>query len=348
MWEELLETAKDLQKEYLKYPSRKEPLDQINSLAQSVYQRASQAADTSSMIEILDLFQWYFRRIKNPQAVIEVRKEQQFLMASWGYNLLTLRENRKQRLQIPRQRLEQLCWMLPDSTHQLSIADLLEKPTSPVFLLPEVALPQIGSPSTYPGAIWLRVRLRNPSFHPIISTFFVGRNRRTWQQIDVFLVSPDSSYTHVQTGSAVPDSLKSLPETESHFQLSFPPNSERTLYLRLSGIDSQYPPQRVTLSHVDYPRALRIFSNRRHINGLFQGVILIQLLFFLLLFYTTKDKDYGYYSIYIGGLTIFTLTLNYYLEFSVTNRLSPLSLYMISIWLAIVGIVKFCQFLSFS
>lgn len=339
----LLKIARQYKLQNQYHPSDKEALKQSFQFGQESYQQAVQESDTAHMIDALKVLHWYHRRMRDYRTSLQFKLDIQALSAQYGYNLQSLKSTKTRGSSVPKRWLDEICLIFPDSSGQLDLPQLLASDSTRPWSVHHHGSQFIGNLGTYSGAIWVKIRLRNPSPHPADGTFFVGRNRYTWRSIDGYLVGPDQQYSHFRTGTAVHDSVKSVSETHSHFQLSLPPQSERTLFLKLHGVDSQFPPSHIGLTHIDYHKYLRSYSTRRHLNGIFQGVILIQFLFFLLLYATTRDEDYGYYSIYIGGLTIFTLTLNYFLDFSLNNMISPLMLYILGVWFATIGILKFAS-----
>ncbi|MEM7370430.1 MAG: adenylate/guanylate cyclase domain-containing protein [Bacteroidota bacterium] len=337
----LLEIARHYKLQNQYHPTDKESLQQSYEYGHQSYQLALEEADTNSMIHAMEIIQWYHRRMRAYSTANKYRLDIQAISAKYGYDINSLKSRKSNMFEVPQKHLGNQCMIFPDSNHQYEFEHLLSSSQDIPWLVQYQGNQQIGKIDAYQGTIWVKLRLRNPSLSPIVSTFYLGRNKYTWQYIDGYLVAPDNTYSHFRTGTAVHDSLKSISGTHGHFQISLPEQSERTLFIQLKGVDERYPPSHVSLTHIDYLKYLHVYSRRRHINGIFQGVILIQFLFFLLLFGITRDKDYGYYSVYIGGLTIFTLTLNYFLDFSLNNMISPLMLYILGVWMATVGILKF-------
>ena len=110
------------------------------------------------------------------------------------------------------------------------------------------------------------------------------------------------------------------------------------IFMRLTGFLPGFAPDRIVLRHINYEAFLRERVKTHHANGIFQGVVFIQLFFFLLLFLATRDPIYGNYAIYILGLCLFIVMVNY---FNNLDNVVELRLYLLAIWLSTVGMLRF-------
>lgn len=191
------------------------------------------------------------------------------------------------------------------------------------------------------GAWWLRIRLKSRSDDWGKFTFYTGRGQNRWDSVSVYVPEPSGEYIKMVTGEALPDSLWLVPGESNHFQIGVPPGSDQVVYIRLRGAGSSITPDQIRLYIVNYEAFLRDSVHERHVNGVFQGIVLVQLVFFFLLFLVTKDKIYGNYTLYILGLGMFILTVNYFSEFPQLQRIHQVIMYMIAINLSVGGMIAF-------
>ncbi|MEL6924875.1 MAG: ATP-binding protein, partial [Bacteroidota bacterium] len=96
----------------------------------------------------------------------------------------------------------------------------------------------------------------------------------------------------------VPNSRENL----AKFRL--PPGQQGTLLVRLiSERSSVYPEFEAHLSSVDF--FYRKYKQKKQLNGLFLGFILMMLLYNMILFFFNPDKAYAYYALYLVSVGAF-------------------------------------------
>ncbi|MFK7921225.1 MAG: 7TM-DISM domain-containing protein, partial [Bacteroidia bacterium] len=178
------------------------------------------------------------------------------------------------------------------------------------------------------GAWWFRTKLISNAEVWEDHTFYTGGDQERWDSVAIFSLGPDSTWQKQYTGHSLPEEDWLVPNASNHFVLNIPAKSENLYYFRVRGTSSSVVPRRLDLSHINYHAFLQEEVKDRHVNGIFQGVVLIQLFFFLLLFLATKDHIYGYYVLYILGLGLFILTVNYSGLWFGLDKSSQLILYL--------------------
>ncbi|MCB0838593.1 MAG: hypothetical protein KDD99_18105, partial [Bacteroidetes bacterium] len=189
-----------------------------------------------------------------------------------------------------------------------------------------------------PGSWWMRFRLRSKSDHWEEHIFFTGDGNNYWDTVEVFTAKMEGGFSHKVTGKALEPSEWDVADHPNHFRVSVPPEGDILVYLKVKGFPEGGAPEKLRIKHVNYESYLRDRVKTRHTNGIFQGVVLIQLFFFFLYFLATKDPVYGNYAIYILGLSIFMITVNY---FENIDDLIQASIYLLSIWLSTTGMLMF-------
>ncbi len=191
------------------------------------------------------------------------------------------------------------------------------------------------------GAWWFRTRMISTSDFWEEYTFYTGGSQSRWDTVHVYSLKPDSTWQKQVTGNALSEDEWLIKDASNHFSLKVAPRAENIYYFRVRGAETAIEPNRIDLSVINYHAYLQEEVKDRHVNGIFQGVVLIQLFFFLLLFLATKDKIYGYYALYILGLGLFILTVNYANQWFGLDRGMTLILYLASISFCVVGMLTF-------
>ncbi|GAB4417974.1 MAG: guanylate cyclase [Bacteroidia bacterium] len=311
----------------------------VRRQADEIVARAIVVQDTLAWLRGLDYQQWYYRRTRQFDSIAVIARRRQALLASYGYDaarVFDIPDSETNRYL----RVYNELYVLRDSTSSYDIRQVMAHPE---WFSPNKT-DSTRELTDYTGVYWVRVVLRNSTDRAGLHSFMPGGEQRTWDDIGVYYThfSRGDSLIHIRTGSAVPDSLRSLPGTKNVFQIFLPPYARQVIYLRLASPNHETPPRNVDLEHFNYVDQLQRTSRARHINGVFQGIVLIQLVYFSLLYFSTRDRLYRFYSIYILGITIFVLTANYG-DYLSSRYFNSEFAYLISIWLTAWGIVRFSE-----
>lgn len=192
-----------------------------------------------------------------------------------------------------------------------------------------------------PGAFWFRFSVISESEDWQEHTFYTGGDQSRWDSVWIYSMRADSSWQIQFTGEALPKSQWLVKKESNHFRLNIPPNSQTIHYVRVKGTSAGMAPSSIHLFFINYEAFLQEEIKDHHVNGIFQGVVLIQLLFFLLFYIATRDHIYGNYVIYILGLGLFILTVNYSGILFGIERTTQIILYVTAISLCVVGMLTF-------
>jgi len=169
-----------------------------------------------------------------------------------------------------------------DATQAMTVEDLRDM----AFTAPQSAYsPNIGFDR---AAHWFKVEIDNVS------------ESREWllevayaplDQIDFYLIGPDSTFIHKTSGDHFPITQRDLPHRHPIFEFNILPGQSETIYLRVQSISSVQVP--ITFWHRD--AFLRTSSKIQLLNGLFYGAMLLMILYQLFLFLSIRDKITFYY-----------------------------------------------------
>ncbi|MEM7655951.1 MAG: adenylate/guanylate cyclase domain-containing protein [Bacteroidota bacterium] len=316
---------------------KKIPADSLLSLYERSHQQiafAKATGDSSLWEEMLQFQRWYHWDKRDWDKAKTVRKQLVHLQIARGYVLNQTSAN----------------WVSYELLHELSIWHSSSDIPFPTVRMAAdsgkfVSLNAEGiawdSLLTQEGNFWIRVKLTNNDSFPQSVTLHPGRNPETWKYIEAYLIQ-GNQIQHQRTGTGFLDEDISIPGANGHVRFSLLPGQSSWLFFNVRE-SRRSPPglSSLRIQHVAYEKLVKKRSLEMHINGIFQGIIVIQLLFFLLMFLTTKDPVHGYYSLYVAGLCIFIVSTNYLSGGLIYFHISQYVPTVLSIWIAGYGMMRF-------
>lgn len=155
---------------------------------------------------------------------------------------------------------------------------------------------------------WLKARFYGSPYFNGEQIFQIGpssgKDIFSFDYMDAYTSDGQGGYTHQRTGDQVP-----LKERPYHFwanfiKLTINPTDTIDLFIRMEGADRRYLMNNILLFHVDKSSVFPRQVNEAIKNGLFYGILGIQCLYFLLLFFIEKDKIHLYFSFFSIGLLL--------------------------------------------
>lgn len=294
---------------------------------------ASNQEDTVNWIRSYTPLLYFYKRSKGKEAERKVAQYQRNrLLCHWGYRIpMDYPQWEGDRIEGLGGRL----WAFYDSSSVLQVEQIQEMARrgqlEPLSLDDEDL-------NEYPGSWWVSFRLRSQIDHGAEHVFFTGERRDYWDTVEVYIAQAGVPMERHITGKSLDPDEWIVPDRANHFRVSVPPNESVHVFLRIKGFSQGFAPTELDVNHINYESFLRERVKTRHTNGIFQGIVLIQLFFFFLLYLATRDHTYGNYVIYILGLSLFILTVNYS---DTMDELVQASFYLLAVWLATVGMLLF-------
>jgi class 3 adenylate cyclase len=328
-----LEILIQLAKEYRR-SNRSDSLNRGKGLdyARQARSLARRINDKEGLNEAFDNLLWYYNRTKMRDSADFLDRIRGQMEIEEGY---LIPKDFKQGNSSRRRRLQRRTGIFYDSTGNMAFDSTLRNQNFGLFD------PNLEDIQTLPGSWWLRIRIRSEAENWEEHIFFAGGDQERWDSVQVFVPDAQGEYTEILTGYGLDKQDWNIPGRANHFRINVPPQSDQVYYFRLKGPNNALASSLLRINHINYEAFLRNRVRERHANGIFQGIVLIQLFFFLLLFLATRDRIYGYYSIYIMGLCLFIITVNYLSELEFVNTLEQQILKVVSIWVAMVGMLTF-------
>ena len=122
-------------------------------------------------------------------------------------------------------------------------------------------------------------------------------------KIDVYLVSSEEVIVNYHTGDLLPFSSRPLNHRSFLFPHTVAPQEKLRAIVRLQSTDTIYLPVKVWESHSFFTTD----QNEVFLLGLFFGFLSIMLIYNLLLYFLTQQKNYLYYVFFMGATIYFQL-----------------------------------------
>lgn len=150
-------------------------------------------------------------------------------------------------------------------------------------------------------AVWLKFKVINDTAVKIEKVFEVSN--AFLDRIDFYIRPKNGPPNAFRAGDIYPFESRLLKHNYFQFPVSFNPNSDTHIYIRVESGSSLYIP-------IEMWDASSINKNSIHanlINSGFGGICLIMFCFNFLLFLATKEIGYFYYAIYLFSMSILVL-----------------------------------------
>ncbi|EAY30244.1 7TM diverse intracellular signaling domain-containing protein [Microscilla marina] len=214
-----------------------------------------------------------------------------------------------------------------DTSRQLSFQQITQPHYQSLF---KPYNSQLASPLNPQYVYWGKLTLLNKvaqQNHWILQA--PGHN----SSVEVYIYH-DNGEVHIKkAGQFVAAADKDINEaTYSLIPLHLPYNQPHTVYIRIATLYKEVPSFDLKLYH---PASISNYREwKRFTQGLFQGFFWILILYNLLLFFTTRNTPYGYYSLYLFFIALYSL---YFQGFVREHLLGYYTHYNSIIWLLSVN-----------
>lgn len=191
---------------------------------------------------------------------------------------------------------------------------------------------------------WLKTCLVSDVHFAGEQVFMVGQDLgddlHAYDSIDVYTLDKYGDYEHLSLGRHIPPDDRPIDFWANLIPIEIVPGDMTTVYIRLKGMSLSYPPSSIALWHIDF---VDLFSRQLFLaqkSFLYYGILGIQVLFFLLLYFIERERVYLAFSIFGLGL-FFTRAFSEYSfmsfvpipELAVYNEL----LFHSSVYLTVAG-----------
>ena len=158
-----------------------------------------------------------------------------------------------------------------------------------------------------PGVHWLRLRLRQDSLPQRRTVWLTLRSSNSlYFGVIVSRWRSREAYVRGAEGWEVfsPDTLglsRGFQQDAALWPVSLPPQPLTELYLRME-VNPGEAAEPLVLSRIDPAEETQAQARSQLRLGLFWGIIWLQAAYFLIFWFTTRQRDYLYYLLYVGGI----------------------------------------------
>ncbi|MBP5947122.1 MULTISPECIES: hybrid sensor histidine kinase/response regulator [unclassified Pseudomonas] len=192
-----------------------------------------------------------------------------------------------------------------DPSGQASIADVRAQAAAGNFIAHDKATLNAGYSRS---AFWLKIDLHyRPSNPAAQRTWLLELAYPPLDHLDLYLPDAHGDFRLIrQTGDALPFASREIRQNNYLFDLTFAPDQQQTVYLRLASEGSIQAP--VTLwSSTAY---LEDQPVRLYVLGIIYGVLLGMVVYNLFIYLSVRDTSYLYYIFYIASFGLYQLSVN--------------------------------------
>lgn len=152
---------------------------------------------------------------------------------------------------------------------------------------------------------WLKARFYGSSYFKGNQLLHIsqelGKDGFSFDYIDAYTIKNGTLDSHQRTGRRIPLKERSIDFWASFIKLEVEPTDTLDLWVRMEGANPEFIMNGIGFHHIDkaslFPRQVDFAWK----NGLFYGVLFIQFLFFLLLFFIEKERLHFYFCCSILG-----------------------------------------------
>ena len=194
----------------------------------------------------------------------------------------------------------------PENSGPWSLTTALSRPDSAWIPLTESVLNFSFDSSAY----WVRFKVHNPTAQPVRLIFDVAQPLQDY--IDVWLL--DNSNTPIQTwqtGDRLPASQRPFVYRAFAFPFNVEPDQQIQFVARFNTHDGLY--DALPLSLLDQPTFFKQKDQESRWFGFYYGAITILLLYNLLVGVANRERDFLFYSVYLGCFVLWNLAFRGYL-----------------------------------
>lgn len=191
--------------------------------------------------------------------------------------------------------------LLADRTGQLTIKDIVSRPTSGKFMPHDGRTLNFGFSN---AAYWLRFRLPDnldPGKNYLLEVGFP-----LIDNVDLYIPAATGGFTIKKAGELVPISDREFRYRNPIFPLSIPEHQGKTLYIRFQ--DSGSVP--FSLALLDANTFTGKLKDQQYGLGIYYGAVLIIIIYNLTIFLMTGIKTYLHYVVYVGSYMLWQMTYN--------------------------------------
>ncbi len=191
--------------------------------------------------------------------------------------------------------------VLEDPSGKLALRDVLPGPRAPAFAYPHKDSTNFGFTDS---AFWARFELVNRA--PSISDWLLEYQYPLLDRVDIAIVHPDGRIELASSGDTLPFASRAVKHRYPMFKINLPRDQRVTVYLRVHSEGAIQMPL-ILRSGADL---LARDHEQQIVLGVYYGIVLAMLIYNAMLFLSVRERNYLYYSLYIGAWGLMQMCIN--------------------------------------
>lgn len=182
--------------------------------------------------------------------------------------------------------------ILEDKTSSLKIKDIIG---SSQFYVNNQNVPNLGISSS---SFWLKFKIKNRSHQ---EDLLIELGNPLLDEIEFYTLLPNGNYIVEKVGEYQPFSLREYNHPSYIFNLRIPKDSTYQYFFKFKSNEDMSLPLKLG----SYKTIMDSIRTKDLIFGFYAGIMIVMFLYNIFIYFTTKDRSYLYYIVYIlfVGLT---------------------------------------------
>ncbi|MEM7659869.1 MAG: adenylate/guanylate cyclase domain-containing protein, partial [Bacteroidota bacterium] len=314
------------------------PLDDPKGLAYATeaVRQNEEARDTIRLINSLRALQLRLEALGDTtnSQLAEVRY--QSVYAAYGYVSRDYFPNRRNN--VPFFSAFSACELLEDPSGQLPLDSILQQARQGKFVINQSDSWKLEAASAY----WIRIRIRGEEPDPQEVLLIPNMDHSLWDEVTLYQQDKYGIWQSDTTGQSIDPNHKPVNDWRDFFPLTISPQTDEALFIRLKGFQPMKRPSSIFMSFVPESYVSGFIASSQRNLFIFLGIVISQFVFFVLLYFATKEQVYLPYLLYIGGIILFGIsTSRFFFWFPYADNFVFILVGMGFSWLAGLGLYIF-------
>jgi len=188
--------------------------------------------------------------------------------------------------------------ILEDSANSYTVNQFLK---DSVLLSKFAPYHELKQPLKKFGVYWGQIYIQNNTLNKFQGILYLGQKRNS-DFADVYFIHKNHDFQLIKSGYYYPASEKEInTELGSKVKIELFPGQGKLLFIKIHNISSFPPAFNLKIQSFEYFN--KSIQKRNFYYALLYGALLIMFLYNLLIFFTSRDKPYLFYALYV--ITIF-------------------------------------------
>ncbi|MEO0473287.1 MAG: ATP-binding protein, partial [Bacteroidota bacterium] len=227
--------------------------------------------------------------------------------------------------------------ILKDGSGDLTLTDILQAENQGRFQRNRTFQVPVSEDTVY----WLKLRFHNQTGRDGEFPTMLGKDESTWDTIHVYRALRGGGFDTLLYGQYVDVEDKAFEDWRNIYWSELDKDSSELVYIRLKGLSQFNQPSSIYLLNLkesffskEEPRALRNLA-------IFMGILIFQGFYYLLLLFSSADRTYIPYLVYLVGLSLFAVTGYFFNRWFPKYGELEWFAYFLAFWVASAGLLWF-------